>query len=96
METFLGGEKYAECVFSASFHGSVFAILNRKPLYALQLGDGLDTRVSDLLRSLGMENRLVSADSDWENLPPTDYAAVEQKISALRNHSINFLRTNMR
>jgi len=38
----------------------------------------------------------VSADSDWENLPPTDYAAVEQKISALRNHSINFLRTNMR
>ena len=95
MNLFLGCERYAEYVFTPSFHGTAFAIINHKQLFALQLGDGLDTRPADLLRSLGMEDRIVTADSDWNMCPPTDYTIVDKKLAVLREHSHQFLRTNM-
>ena len=95
MDMFLGCERYAEYVFTPSFHGSVFALINHKPLFALQLGDGLDTRAGDLLRGLGLEERLVSMQSDWDACPAIDYNAVDAELEKQREHSLAFLRKNM-
>jgi len=95
MDLFLGCERYAEYVFTPSFHGSVFAVVNHKPLFALQLGDGLDTRASDLLRELDMAGRLVTLNSDWNACPDIDYNAVERILIRKRQHSLDFLRKNM-
>jgi hypothetical protein len=64
-------------------------------LFALQLGDGLDTRATDLLRGVGMNDRLVTIDSNWDAYSPIDYDAVEQKLGQLRQQSLEFLRKNM-
>lgn len=95
MDIFLGGERNAKYVFTPSFHGCVFATIYHKPLFALQLNDGLDTRAHDLLKSLGMENRCVSIEDDFNNIAETDYNRVEQKLCALREKSLNFIRKNM-
>jgi hypothetical protein len=95
MDLFLGAERYAEYVFTPSFHGSVFAIINHKPLFALQLGDGLDTRAADLLRGVGMNDRLVTIHSNWDACSPIDYEAVEKKLGQLRKQSLEYLRKNM-
>lgn len=95
MDIFLGCERYAEFVFTPSFHGCAFAIINHKPLFALQLSDGLDTRPADLLRSVGMGNRLVTFNSDWNACPPTDYSSVDKEVMRLREYSHNFLLKHM-
>lgn len=95
MEDFLGGIRHAECVFSPSFHGSVFAIIYNKPLFSISLGDGLDTRTRDLLVELGMEGRIVSLDTDLATVPDVSYAEVNKKMEALRQHSMDFLTQNM-
>ncbi|MBO5961453.1 MAG: polysaccharide pyruvyl transferase family protein [Paludibacteraceae bacterium] len=95
MEEFLGGIRHAECVFSPSFHGSVFAIIYNKPLFSISLGDGLDTRTRDLLVELGMEGRIVSLDTDLATVPDVSYDEVNKKVEALRQHSMDFLTQNM-
>lgn len=95
METFLGAMRYADCVFTPSFHGCAFAIINHKRLFALQLGDGLDTRPHDLLCSLGMQSRLVFNPQAPFDLPDTDYREVETRLAELRRHSMEYIRRQL-
>lgn len=94
MDLFLGCERYAEYVFTPSFHGSVFALINHKPLFSLLLNDGLDTRVVDLLCSVKQEGRLVTLDANWDACPEMDYNTVEQLLVRQRKHSLDFIRNN--
>lgn len=59
---FLNLCKFAKCVVGGSFHLVVFSILFRTPFYAV---DGMkDSRVANLLSTVGLENR--SWDSTWK------------------------------
>lgn len=95
MEEFLGAIRHADYVFTPSFHGNVFAIVYNRPLFSLVLKDGLNNRAHDLLVTLGMENRLVTLDSDWDNIMPTSYKEVNEKVEKIRQDSLKFLTDNM-
>lgn len=95
MEEFLGAIRHADYVFTPSFHGNVFAIVYNRPLFSLVLKDGLNNRAHDLLVTLGMENRLVTLDGDWDNIQPTSYKEVNEKVEKIRQDSLKFLTDNM-
>lgn len=95
MEEFLGAIRHADYVFTPSFHGNVFAIVYNRPLFSLVLKDGLNNRAHDLLVTLGMENRLVTLDGDWDNIMPTSYKEVNEKVEKIRQDSLKFLTDNM-
>jgi hypothetical protein len=59
------------------------------------LKDKLNNRAHDLLVTLGMQNRLVTLDDDWDNIPPTSYKEVNEKVEEIRQDSMKFLTDNM-
>lgn len=85
----------ADFVMTDSFHGTVFAILFRKPLIAIaNTGRGAD-RFLSLLNALGLSSRLISVDEAGKvpALVATliDYDDVHHKLSILRKSSEEFL-----
>lgn len=89
-ENFVNLIKYASYIITTSFHGTVFSIIFNKPFYCIKLDDGEDTRSMCLLNSVGLNNRMINKD-DNPILSEIDYEVVNNKISNLRNESINFL-----
>lgn len=87
---FLGGMKYAEFVYTASFHGSVFAILNHKNFYTLNLHDDKMTRPTHLLNMLGLSNRLLSLEDRFAD-NDIDYKSVDEKLEEQRHFSRKFI-----
>lgn len=53
-ETFVSLIKFAKCVVSNSFHGTVFAMIYNVPFRVLDRPDGLNVRMHDLLERKGM------------------------------------------
>lgn len=88
----------AEYVVTNSFHGTVFSIIYHKKFFSeLETKGGFNNRVWDLFKSLGLERRVL------ENVPTVndgvtideeiDYNQVEEKLAALRAHSMDYLKT---
>lgn len=88
---FLGAMKHAEAVFTPSFHGNVFAILNHRNLFDLILDDGHDTRARELLTSLGIEGRFLRV-SDEISESPIDWDTVDKKLKEKREKSMDFVK----
>ena len=90
IDFFLGGMKYAEFVYTASFHGSVFAILNHKKFYTLNLHDDKMTRPTHLLLMLGISERLLSIEDNVTEAG-IDYKNVDRLLDEQRDISRNFI-----
>lgn len=90
----LGG---AKMVLTDSFHGTVFSILYKRNFVAIKNKNGKDSRLSDLLDSVGLRDRLFDSiealqqDLSW--LQPIDYSRVDPSVSTLREESWDYLRT---
>lgn len=82
--------KNAEYVFSASFHGLVFAIIYGKQVFAsFKTNAG---RAKSLLKQLGMSDRLIAPLTTIpEKLQPVNYEEVHKKMSTLRRESLDYL-----
>lgn len=82
--------RYARYVVTTSFHGTVFSILFQTPFYVLPLWNGYDLRYMELLKNLGAEDRIVSAD---DILTPShvDFAPVMKKLEERRADSFAFI-----
>lgn len=85
----------AEIVVASSFHAIAFSILLEKDFIAV-LNKGADTRVSDLLKYVGLENRIVSGLDDYiekqNDMVSIDYGKVRKKLAQWREESLNELR----
>lgn len=85
----------ADVVFTDSFHGTVFSILFGKKFITLGSKDrGLD-RLTTLLESVGLTDRLV-LDEDLAKIAPLvnqdiDYEPVNERLTALRRTSRSYL-----
>lgn len=90
-EEFLGAMSHAESVFTPSFHGAAFSIINHRNLYSLMVDDGADTRSRHLLTQLGMQYRLLRIGDEIDERP-IDYTEVERLLRIQRNHSLDFVR----
>lgn len=86
----------SECVVTPSFHGVVFSILFRRPFLALPLpgskGKGND-RIETLLSALGLEERIFDPSQEVARQmdAPIDWAAVGERLDALRKSSKDYL-----
>ena len=73
--------KNATMVITTSFHGSVFSTVFKKFFWVIKNGGmyGNDDRVITLLRTIGLEKRLITEyfDNDFDYMTSVDYNAVD-------------------
>lgn len=87
-EEILGYIANAEFVLSASFHATMFSLLFEKQFATLLPGEKTNARIEDLLRTVGLENRILRAPGDLTALEtPVDYTTPRKILSELKNTS---------
>lgn len=92
IEEFLGYINSSQMVITDSFHGSAFSIVFHKKFYSVCKGWDTDYRKSELLRNLGLENRMINNILSCDLKLESDYESVEQKLDGFREHSMNYLK----
>ncbi len=87
----------AECVFTDSFHGSVFSLLFEKPFCVFERDKKSKTsknsRLYGLLRKFELSDRLVRGDFITIMESPVDFTSIREKLVAYRADSLDFLVT---
>lgn len=96
IETWLRTIRDSKFVIIDSFHGMVFSIIFHKQFLVIGNKKRGLTRFISLLKSLGLENRLITDDVNPKRInsllsSPVDYNVVESKLAILRDYSINLL-----
>lgn len=94
--------KYADCIFTDSFHACVFSILYRKQFYAFNRDDGrsMISRIESILEIIHGEKRLIE-DSNLcgiaqiNDIAPIDYTGNREKLMLMRQKSESFLIDNL-
>ena len=85
---------HAECVFTDSFHGTVFSTIFHKPFVVLERIASIDinNRMQDYLREIRQEDKyLQKVDLTSMNLLVWDYEQIWADIEARRKSSVEFL-----
>lgn len=89
---FLSMIKNAEFVVTNSFHGTAFATTYERPYVSIVSNGKADLRMTSLLKQLGLEANLDSADNfDVNNLIHTNFKEVAEKKALLRKSSFKYL-----
>lgn len=87
----------AACVFTSTFHGTIFSVLNHKAFVSLPYSP----KTTNMLHSVGLMDRLINEEiitpSRLGNLmdAPIDYSAVDAVIEAQRKKSIDLLKAGI-
>ena len=90
-DEFLWLVQNAEHVVTNSFHGCAFSLLFHRDLWCIphtQRG----TRMTELLNSLGIGDRIVTEETDRTAVHAIDYGMVDERLRARRGESLRFLR----
>lgn len=95
-ENFINLIRNAEYVFTDSFHGFAFSVLNEKQVYiTYRTRAGItsrNSRIDNILSLLGLEKRLIFSDVDNSSLTiDINYKEVNELLSHLREKSLCFL-----
>ena len=94
----VGPRTFAELVFNAemvitnSFHGLSFSLIFQKKVWVVSRG-GLNSRLTDLLASIGLENRRLdcSATEEPDFTTPIDYEPVSVQLNSHIKHAKKYL-----
>lgn len=99
---FLGIIKNAKLVISDSFHCTVFSLLYHTPFLTFyrnrpMSGKDINSRMLDLLKLVGLENRLVlpDADIDYRNMFKLDFKKSDDVIERMRQDSLTYLKKSL-
>lgn len=93
-EHFMTEIRNADFVITNSFHAIAFSLIFKKDFAAITSGDELDMRYADLLKSVGAEHSLMTS-TTLKYVNALDYKRIEEKLKALRTHSIDFLKDSL-
>lgn len=100
-EEFVGLFSCADCVFTNSFHGTMFSIIFEKEVHVeLQKYKGApNSRFVDLLNKLGMEECVFEGPRIEDNFQKTNYTFVKEKMKLMQDETKRyfediFLRRN--
>ena len=86
--------KYADFVFTASFHGLAFSIIYGRQFFASYKKNS--ERASSLLNLLGLSDRLLPVKSEIpQNYPDIDYRGVRNILHIKRDESLKFLTKSL-
>ena len=89
---FLSYIKYADCIFTTSFHGTALSLLFNKQFYSVKQHTSADIRLESILGQVGLLDRFIEV----ESLPipkEIDYSTVNSKLSELRATSQTYLES---
>ena len=90
--------KYADYVCTDSFHGTVFSIIYSRSFFTFMrfrktASLSTNTRITSLLETIGLENRLFEGDSFSEEcLDIKNWGEVQHKVSEFRTCSVRYLK----
>ena len=99
-EDFVNWIRGAECIFTDSFHGLAFSVINQKQFYVfyrkrIDVVQSRNSRIDNILSTWKLEDRLIlNQNIDWEKHPhqDIDYKEVERILDAKREESLSFLK----
>ena len=96
IEEFLGLFKYAKCIVTVSFHGTVFSVLFRKDFYSLT--NYMQDRAQQFLEGIGLDDRLVSTSKD--NIidfyvKSINYNKIDDKLRRLKYSSLEYIQSSL-
>lgn len=102
-QDFLSLVKYSECIFTDSFHATVFSHIFNKDFFVFNRG-GIKTmndRIYSLTELFGTQNRFCDTTEKEsleyiESLPTIDYNIESDTFAEMRDKSINFLKDNLK
>ena len=87
----------ASCVFTGTFHGTVFSILNQRPFFVYLTKSNRIEKVRSLLKDLGISGRELGEDpSALFNCPPIAYDQVFLRLKELQRQSLEYLENSMK
>lgn len=86
----LGLIAQAKYVITDSFHGTLLSIIFEKSFYTRVPEKRVGSRILDLLKEYGLEDRLIECCTDYQK--PINYETVREKISRNRVYSLEVLR----
>lgn len=96
----LGDIAGAALVVTGSFHGLAFSLVHHRQFILINDNkQGRNSRMTDLLACLGLENRLFRSVQEamdakaWEE--KIDYERVDEKLNVARRESWNYLKQNL-
>ncbi|MGN1419671.1 MAG: polysaccharide pyruvyl transferase family protein [Acutalibacteraceae bacterium] len=80
----------AKAVLSNSFHATAFSLIFEKQFFVCLRQEAINTRMTDLLESLGLTDRIADTLLPCENI---DYQTVNQKLEGYINDSKKYIDT---
>ena len=92
VQEFLSLIKYADTVFTNSFHAVCFSLLFKKDFYAFERTTGKKTE--DICRWTGLEERYMNVDNFSEK-PPVDFEKAWEKIDEKKMSSLRWLSQSL-
>ena len=92
--------KNASCIFTDSFHGTIFSIIYNKDFYTFKRFKSNDknnqnSRIMDLLKKLQLTERLID-NSNYISKKHINYDMVNNKLSTLKQKSLSFLSNSLK
>ena len=89
--------KNASYIVTDSFHGTVFSIIFNRPFITLNLEDGQDGRVANILRELDLGRNHIRIHDSYDNnyLGMYDAEKTNDRLKILRRESLDFLSSNL-
>lgn len=97
VEQWLCGFYDADFIVTDSFHGTLFAVLFNKPFIAIaNEGRGV-ARFQSFLTMVGLEDRLVFENSQYDNLvnKQVDWVGVNDKVYVQRKRALDFIKDGL-
>lgn len=93
---FLGAVANADVVLSNSFHATAFSLIFHKEFFVVERMEKINTRMKDLLASVGLEDRLIQTTGDMKAAAPIDWAEVDRRLMGLVEQSQYYLNENVK
>ena len=92
LEDWLSYIKYADYVVTNSFHGTAFSVLFKKRFLSVSIA-GSGMRVSDLLDSVDLSDRIIESENDLSKIYQSiDWEHVETYLDRYRKDATNYLK----
>ena len=89
VEEFLSLVKYSQTVITNSFHGLIFGVQYRKPIFVF-IREQADRKIGNVLKICGLKDRIIR-DSNVLCSKEIDYDTVYKMIAEERKSSLQFL-----
>ncbi len=95
VEEFLLSIAQASYVLTDSFHACVFSILFHRPFTVIANKDRGVDRFLSLLKTFGLENRMIFSTEEYRPLPDINYKRVDDILEKKRQEAFEFLRSSL-